>query len=104
MKTTKLFSIFLAFLLVSTADPLPCFAQDSVRFSLPEDTKPESRKANITAIQYSRNGKLLAVTSPSGTWLYDIDVNEELPMLKRYLNRVSSVAFSPDGENTGRRK
>ena len=98
MKTTKLFSILLAFLIVSTVYPLPCFAQDSVRFSLPENTDPESKEASITTLQYSRNGKLLAATSPNGTWLYDIDESEELPQLKRYLDGVSSVALSPDGK------
>ena len=98
MKTTKLFSIFLAFLLVSTVYLLPCFSEDFVRFSLPEGPEPDSQKASVTAIQYSRNGKLLAVTSRSGTWLYDVDDSEALPLLKRYLNKVSSVALSPDGK------
>ena len=98
MKTTKLFSLLLTFLLFSTVYPQSGFAQDSTRFDLPEDANPESWKASINAIQYSRDGKLLAIASPSGVWLYDIDSSKEEPLLKRRIDGISSVSLSPDGK------
>lgn len=91
MKTKQL-SIFFTFILLSNLYPLPSFAQDYTRFSLPEGAD------SISAIQYSQDGKLLAIASGSGIWLYNIDNGEELPSLKRYIEGISSVSFSPDGK------
>lgn len=51
----------------------------------------------VGEIAYSPNGRLLAVASSIGIYLYDAETLEEV----RYLEsdaRVLSVAFSPDGQ------
>ena len=95
---TKMFSIFFIFLLFSTVYLLAGFAQEYTRFSLPEAADSDLKEGRITAIQYSRDGRLLAIASSIGIWLYDTDSGEELPQLIRHIGGVSSVSLSPDGK------
>ena len=93
-----LFSIFFIFFLFSTVYLSTSFAQEYIRFSLPEGADPHLTEGRITAIQYSRDGRLLAIASAIGIWLYDTDSGEELPQLTRHIGGVSSVSLSPDGK------
>ena len=93
---TKGLSFFLTFLIFSTVYPPISFAQEYKQFSLPEGANPHFTEGRITAIQYSRDGRLLAIASSIGIWLYDIDSAETLPQLRRHIGGVSSVSFSPD--------
>ena len=95
---TKVFSILLTFLIFSTVYPPMNFAQEYIQFSLPEGANPHLTEGRITAIQYSRDSRLLAIASSIGIWLYDTDSGEELPQLTRHIGGVSSVSFSPDGK------
>ena len=95
---TKMFSIFFIFLLFSTVYLLAGFAQEYTRFSLPEAADSDLKEGRITAIQYSRDGRLLAIASSIGIWLYDTDSGEEVPQLTRHIGGVSSVSLSPDGK------
>ena len=95
---TKMFPIFFIFLLFSTVYLLAGFAQEYTRFSLPEAADSDLKEGRITAIQYSRDGRLLAIASSIGIWLYDTDSGEELPQLIRHIGGVSSVSLSPDGK------
>ncbi len=95
---TKMFSIFFIFLLFSTVYLLAGFAQEYTRFSLPEAADSDLKEGRITAIQYSRDGRLLAIASSIGIWLYDTDRGEEVPQLTRHIGGVSSVSLSPDGK------
>ena len=97
MKRT-LFSIVFTFLLFSSIHLPMSFAQDYTRFNLPEGNTPEHWKGTISAIQYSQDGRLLAIVSANGIWLYDTDSGEELPLLKRRIDGIRSVSFSPDGK------
>ena len=93
-----LFSIFFIFFLFSGVYLSTSFAQEYTRFSLPEGADPHLKEGRITAIQYSRDGRLLAIASAIGIWLYDTDSGEELPQLTRHIGGVSSVSLSPDGK------
>ena len=95
---TKVFSIFFIFLLFSGVYLPTSFAQKYTRFSLPERADPHLKEGRITATQYSRDGRLLAIASSIGIWLYDTDSGEELPQLTRHISGVSSVSLSPDGK------
>ena len=95
---TKVFFILLTFLLFLGAHLSTSFAQEYTRFSLPEEADPHLKESRITAIQYSRDGRLLAIASSIGIWLYDTDSSEELPQLTKHIGGVSSVSFSPDGK------
>ena len=72
------------------------FAQKYRQFSLPEAADPHLTEGRVTAIQYSRDGRLLAIASSIGIWLYDTDSGEALPQLTRHIGGVSSVSFSFD--------
>ena len=90
---------FFLFLLFSGSYLSTGFAQEYTRFRLPEEADPYLKKeGSITAIHYSPDGRLLAIVSRIGVWLYNIDSSEALPQLTRHIERVSSVAFSPDGQ------
>ena len=93
----KLFSISLTFLLFSIVYPPTSFTQEYTRFNLPHGADPHLKEGRITAIQYSPDGRLLAIASSTGIWLYDTDSGDGLPQLTRHIGRVSSVSFSPDG-------
>ncbi len=47
------------------------FAQDYTKWSLPEVAKAQLGKGWISEIQYSPDGKRLAVVSSIDVWLYD---------------------------------
>ena len=60
---TKMFPIFFILFLFSTAYLSTSFAQEYTRFSLPEEADSHLKEGRITAIQYSRDGRLLAIAS-----------------------------------------
>ena len=93
-----LFSIFFIYFLFLGVYLSTSFAQEYTRFTLPEEADSHPEEGRITAIQYSRDGRLLAIASSIGIWLYDTDSGEELPQLIRHISGVSSVALSPDGK------
>ena len=93
-----LFSIFLMFLLFSVFYVPTSLAQEYALFSLPEGAEKQIEKGSIKDIQYSQDGKLLAIASSSSIWLYDTDSGEKLPLLKRRIDGISSVSLSPDGK------
>ena len=71
--------------------------QASMQWNLPEDAKARLGKGSIKEIQYSPDGKLLAVASGIGVWLYDVTTHREVALLNEHTSRVDSLAFSPDG-------
>lgn len=86
------------------------FAQDYTRWALPEGAKmrlgkgyipypysPYLGRHSIGGMQYSPDGKLLAVASSIGVWLYDTETYRERALLTGHPSLVSSVCFSPDG-------
>ena len=72
-------------------------AQDAMQWNLPEDAKARLGKGSIVDIQYSPDGKFLAVASGIGIWLYDVTVHQEASLITSDTSHVFHLAFSPDG-------
>ena len=72
-------------------------AQDAMQWNLPEDAKARLGKGNMVEIQYSPDGKFLAVASGIGIWLYDVTVHQEASLITGHTRVVDRLAFSPDG-------
>ena len=71
--------------------------QDTTQWNLPEDAKARLGKGDVTDIQYSPDGKFLAVASDIGIWLYDVTVHQEVSLITGGTSGVLRLAFSPDG-------
>ena len=71
--------------------------RDPMQWNLPEDAKARIGKGKINAIQYSPDGKLFAVASGIGIWLYDVATRREIALLTEHTSVVDRLAFSPDG-------
>ena len=72
--------------------------QDAMQWNLPEDAKARLGKGYIADIQYSPDGKFLAVPSGIGIWLYDVTVHQEASLITGYTGIVlDCLVFSPDG-------
>ena len=110
MKHLKLFLLMLlfVFMIVSSGG-----AVEISQWELPENAVARVGKGGITDITYSPDGKLVAVGTPIGVWLYDAQTGDESALLSgltntelsnylnlkhKQLNRSPSVAFSPDGK------
>ena len=66
--------------------------------NLPEGVIARFGENRITGnIQYSPDGKFLAVPSSIGISLYDMVTHQEVTQLVGHTSQVNSVAFSPDG-------
>ncbi len=97
MKTTLIFRLFL--LAVSLFTFLPHTATaDITKWGLPEGAVARLGKGSISDIAYSPDGKLLAVGSGIGIWLYDAHSGQELNLIVGHTGWVYSVVFSPNGE------
>lgn len=85
-------------LLLSIGLILESNAQSGFTMSLPENAIGRIGRGRINEIVYSPNGKMLAVGSSIGTWLYDANTGKELALLTAHTGHVPSVAFSPDSK------
>ncbi len=74
------------------------FAQDSSQFGLPEGAIARFGKGKLNQIQYSPDGKRLAVAGSIGIWLYDTATYKKITLLTGHLADVNRIAFSPDGK------
>src|SRR5690348_12670249 len=54
-------------------------------------------KGSIENILWSPTGKVFAVSSSAGTWLYDTSDFRKQPTLFANDHNISALAFSPDG-------
>ena len=72
-------------------------AQDTTQWNLPENAKARLGKGKIVDVQYSPDGKSLAVGGGIGIWLYDTTTHQEINLLTEHTSEVDSFAFSPDG-------
>ena len=94
VSTIILFTLSLFTLLPHTA------AVDTSEWNLPEGAQTRLGNGWINGeVTYSPDpdGKLLAVASSIGIWLYDTDTGEEQALLTGHTAYVRSVSFSPDG-------
>ena len=93
MKTTVTLLILFTLLLPST------FAQDYMRWELPEGATTRLGKGSIREIQYAPDGRTLASGAEDATVrLWDPVTGELKRTLTGHSNVVSNVAFSPDGQ------
>ena len=97
MKKT-LFSNFLLLFIVSTFYLPNTFAEDATQWNLPENAKARLGKGEIREMQYSADGKFLAVATDIGIWLYDTTTYQEVALLTAHTKAVKCLAFSPDGK------
>lgn len=96
MKMT--FSLILAFL---TLVFLPnAFAQIDTEPQLPDGVKTRIEcSGRITGnMQYSPNGKELAVASDKGIWIYDARTGAEVVLLSGHQGDVLAIAYAPNGK------
>ena len=109
----KLYRFLIATLTVLCVSLQYVVAEDSSQWSLPENAVARIGKGRITDVAYSPDGKLLAVGTSIGTWLYDTNTKTEIALFtgykysdiaqhRNYLNYITyyntSVTFSPDGK------
>ena len=96
MKGTR-FWIFLTLILVVTFCGPSIFAKDYTQLNLPEGAKARFGKGTITEMEYSPDGRRLAVAGSIGIWLYDVQTGEVLDLLRGHTDKVIDVSFSSDG-------
>ena len=96
MKTPRIFALTL--LLAITTTLLPATAQANGQWGLPEGAKLRLGKGRITEIEFSPDGKLLAVASAIGVWLYDVPTFNEIALLTGHTTPVTNMSFSLDGQ------
>ena len=94
MKTTVMLLILL--ILFS----LNIFAQQNTAPQLPEGVKTyiESSGKITGNIQYSPDGKELAVASSMGIWLYNARTGAEVALLSGHQGNVQAIAYALDGK------
>ena len=68
--------------------------KDYTQWALPEKAKARLGKGGIRSMQFSPDGRQLAVGSDIGVWLYDAKTGKEVSM---FPGTCQSLAFSPDG-------
>ena len=68
--------------------------KDYTQWHLPKAAKARLGKGGIRAMQFSPDGKQLAVGSDIGVWLYAVKTGKEVSM---FPGICQSLAFSPDG-------
>ncbi len=73
------------------------YAGDTSNWHLPENAKARLGKGYINEIQYTPDGKILAVATDIGIWLYDTDTNKEIALLGAHTGEINSIDFSADG-------
>ena len=74
------------------------FAQDTPQWDLPESAKARIGKGRATDIALSPDGAQLAVATGIGVWLYNASTGAEIALLTGHTDRVTFVAYSPNGE------
>lgn len=74
------------------------FAQDHMKWGLPENAIIRLGKGSIRDLKHSPGGDLIAVATSIGVWIYDADSGKEIRLLKKHINPVNSLAFSPNGK------
>ena len=90
--------LILTVLLTIFAYTLNTFAQDYIRWGLPEGAKVRFGKGGNGEIAYSPDGTKLVVASDIGVWVYDSQTGVELDLFIGPTGNFNSVAFSPDGK------
>ncbi|MYA58042.1 hypothetical protein F4X88_17305 [Candidatus Poribacteria bacterium] len=80
--------LIIALLLVSVLFSLSGFAQDYMKWGIPENATLRLGKGQIYDLKHSPNGDLIAVASSIGVWLYDAHSGKEIRLLQKHSDRV----------------
>ncbi len=72
------------------------FHQHETRTGLPEGAIARLGKGGINVMRFSPDGKLLAVGSDVGLWLYDVANGAKIDLPNKIIGQVSAIAFSTD--------
>lgn len=75
-----------------------CLSQDFINNYLPERAIARLGKGYIYDLQYSPDGKLIAVGSSIGVWLYDTQTMKEINFLAGHKDYITNVYFNPKGK------
>ena len=98
MKTKPIF-IFIIFLLVLTViGNLGTQAEENTQGSLPEGALALYGKGGINVIQFSPDGRHVAVGTSIGVWIYDVASGKEKSLYPGHFAEFRTLAFSPDGK------
>ncbi len=100
LRTVPILCIFLTVHLHSS------LAQNYTQMNLPDGAKSRLGIGDIQDLSYSPDGKMLAVASTNGIWLYDTETYHELKLLPIPLNNsyyslgpdIKKITFSVDGQ------
>ncbi len=64
------------------------------QWNLPETAEARLGKGGAWSMQFSPDGTQLAMSCPTGVWIYDVETGKELAL---FPGQRGSLAFSPDG-------
>lgn len=73
------------------------YAEDTSNWHLPANAKARLGKGLINEIQYTPDGKILAVATHIGIWLYDTDTNKEFALISAHTESIKCIDFNADG-------
>ena len=72
-------------------------SQEFPQWGLPEGVKARLGKGAVSEIQYSPDGRRLAVGTNIGTWIYDTTSLRANALIAVHAGYVRSLTYSPDG-------
>ena len=72
------------------------FRQHETRFELPEGAIARLGKGGINIIRYSPDGKLFAVGTDIGLYLYEVATGNEVTLPNKKFGQVNAITFSSD--------
>ncbi len=85
------------FLLIFQFGILNIYAQDYTRWELPDGAIARLGKGRINDMEYSPDGKILAVATTIGIWVYDTETYQERKLFTRSHQEMETVNFERDG-------
>ncbi len=89
---------YLIIILLIVAIHSSSHSQDNTQVGLPEGAIARLGKGGINVMQFSPDGKHLAVGTDICVWLYHLPTGKETPLFDEQLEEINSLAFSPDGK------
>ena len=89
MKTIRIFTLTYFFILCISSYT---FAQDYMKWDLPEGAKLRIGKGSVSNIRFSPDGNRLTVGSSIGFWIYDAHTGDELDLISVNQNNVIGVS------------
>lgn len=86
----KLLSFFLLFSVIISI----CQAQDNTQVGLPEGAIARLGKGRITVMRFSPDGKLLAVGTSVGAWVYDVSTGNAKALFRSEAKQVDTTVYN----------